>query len=198
MLAELQSQEGVDVNDLPHPDECNSETAILLRYNRLYEHRILRINYTTYDVRRDQDYVNAYSSHCNIMVLCQSSNPDVAPSYRYGRVIGTYHVNAKYNGRGRPEYHDPHRMELLWVRWYDEVGQSETGWAHKRLNRLRFAPIEDDDAFGFIDPADVIRACHIIPRFSLKRVHGTGLGQSPLARDGSDWKEYYINRSVAL
>lgn len=163
----------------------------------MYQHRILRVNYTTYDVRRDQDLVNGHSAHCNIMVLRQrteASHTDNVSSYRYGRVLGTYHVNVGYNGPGRPDYHELHKMEFLWVRWYDEVGQLETGWAHQRLGRLRFAPIEDGDAFGIVDPDDVLRGCHIIPRFQLNKVHAAGAGHSPLAKDASDWKEYYINR----
>ncbi|KAF7969066.1 hypothetical protein HWV62_28417 [Athelia sp. TMB] len=203
ILSELRSEEGADLHKLPDPHNYDAriKAVALLKHNRLYEHRTIRVNYTTYDVRRDQDYINGYSSHCNIIVLCPPADPsipDAPPTYRYGRVIGTFHANVTYNGPGRPYYHDPHRMEVLWVRWYDEVGQSGTGWAHQRLDRLRFAPIDDDDAFGFLDPADVLRACHIIPRFHLQKVHSSGVGHSPLARDSSDWKEYYVNRSVVL
>ena len=195
ILSKLRSQAGDTYDRLPLPDQCDADAVISFRYNRFYQHRIVRINYTTYDVRREQDLVNAHSAHCNVMVLCQSDN---AISYRYARVISTFHVNAGYNGPGGPHYLERHRVDVLWVRWYDEVGESGTGWAHKRLGRLRFAPIEDSDAFGFIDPADVLRGCHIIPCFRRQKVHVTGRGRSRLARDDSDWKEYYINRSVLL
>lgn len=176
---------------------------ILGKHNRIYEHRVLRVNYTTYDVRRDQDTVNAYSSHCNVMVLCQSScSGDITGgiSYRYGRVLGTYHTNVIYNGPGRVNYQS-HRMEFVWVRWYDEVAREEVGGVRstqRSLPRLRFAPLEDDDAFGIIDPLDILRGCHIVPRFSLGRVHADSDGRSLLARDAFDWKEYYVNRSVIV
>ena len=35
------------------------------------------------------------------------------------------------------------------------------GWKAKKLHQIGF--IEGNEAFGFIDPADVIRAVHLIP-----------------------------------
>lgn len=201
ILSISRDQEGVHVENLPDCDACDPDTTILFNKHQLYQHRVLRVNHTTYDLRREQDLINAHSTHCNIMTLCQSTNRSEeagSVSYRYGRVVGTYHVNAIYTGPGRSKYHQPHRVEFLLIRWYDEVGQAGTGWQHWRLNRLRFAPLEDDSAFGIIDPADVLRACHIIPRFNLDKVHVESRGHSPIARDNDDWKEYYVNRLVKL
>ncbi|KAF7975060.1 hypothetical protein HWV62_10563 [Athelia sp. TMB] len=199
VLTRLREKNDINIEKLPQIEQCDADRFISFDHNQLYQHRILRINYTTYDVRRDQDLVNGHSAHCNIMVLCQhstESNASDGSTYRYGRVLGTYHVNINYNGPGRPYYHEKHRMEILWIRWYEEVGELETGCTHKRLGRLRFPPIEDDDAFGFVDPADVLRGCHIIPRFRFGKVHKEGIGYSPLINDGLDWKQYYINRFV--
>lgn len=199
VLSRLREKKDIDIEKLPQIDQCDPDRFISFNKNHLYQHRILRVNYTTYDVRRDQDLVNGHSAHCNIMVLCQPSgepNADGGSSYRYGRVLGAYHVNVNYNGPARPYYHETHRMEIIWVRWYEEVGESESGWSHQRLGRLRFVPIEDDDAFGIVDPAEVLRGCHVIPRFRFGKVHREGVGRSPLAKDSSDWKQYYINRQV--
>lgn len=187
--------ESYNVSGLPEPEQCDADRVLVFKDNRMYLHRILRINYTSYDVRRLQDVINAHSTHCNIMVLCQpdTSDPLSSSHFRYGRVIGTYHVKVIYTGLGAPN-HNSHRMEFLWVRWYDEVGQAGTGWDHRRLNRLRFAPLDDDDAFGIIDPSDVLRGCHIIPRFSLGRTYLDTVGLSNLANDSSDWREYYVSR----
>ncbi|KAF7985614.1 hypothetical protein HWV62_3931 [Athelia sp. TMB] len=196
VLAKLHDKKDIDRQKLPQAEQCDGDSVISFNKNTMYQHRIMRVNYTTYDVRRDQDLVNGHSAHCNIMVLSQpteESNTNNVSSYRYARVLSTYHVNVGYNGPGRPDYHELHKMEFLWVRWYDEVGKPETGWAHQRLGRLRFAPVDDDDAFGIVNPDDVLRGCHIIPRFHLNKVHVEGTGHSPLAKDASDWKEYYVN-----
>ncbi|KAF6745698.1 hypothetical protein DFP72DRAFT_856106 [Ephemerocybe angulata] len=41
---------------------------------------------------------------------------------------------------------------------------------------------------------DVLRACHIVPHFQLGRRYADGVGKSLLARDGLDWKSYFIDR----
>jgi hypothetical protein len=51
-----------------------------------------------------------------------------------------------------------------------------------------------DDAFGFLDPADLIRGCHIIPLFSQGQVHSDRTAHSFYAQDGEDWRQYYVNR----
>ncbi|KJA12543.1 hypothetical protein HYPSUDRAFT_118832, partial [Hypholoma sublateritium FD-334 SS-4] len=48
---------------------------------RLYRHKVMRINYTTYDVRLGQDSVNA-RNHADIMVL---SRIDEDHPFEYGR-----------------------------------------------------------------------------------------------------------------
>ena len=39
----------------------------------------------------------------------------------------------------------------------------EPGWKAKRLLRLGFVPGNDETVFGFLDPAQVIRAVHFWP-----------------------------------
>ena len=45
----------------------------------IYRHKVLRINYTTYDMRRDQDSVNP-QTHPDVMLLADESNSDLHPS----------------------------------------------------------------------------------------------------------------------
>lgn len=197
ILQILRGQEGIDIESLPSLGTCDTDEVLILgKHNRIYQHRILRVNYTTYDVRRDQDMINAHSAHCNIMVLTHCDTTGVL-SYRYGRALGTYHAKVIYNGPGRIDYQQ-HRMEFIWVRWYDEVGREGIGPNQRSLPRLRFAPLDDDDALGIIDPSDILRGCHIVPRFSRGQVHIDNTGQSNLARDARDWKEYYVNRLVGM
>lgn len=64
------------------------------------------------------------------------------------------------------------------------------------MHRLKFHNMRDTDAFSFVDPCDILRGCHIIPRFLEGKMYGDGKGISSCAKDALDWKEYYINRSV--
>ncbi|KAH7916940.1 hypothetical protein BV22DRAFT_968511, partial [Leucogyrophana mollusca] len=153
---------------------------------------------TGYDVRRGQDVVNPRTDHCNIMVLSNAGNlPGEEPShpFSYARVLGIYHLNVIYTGPDTLDY-QPRRMEVLWVRWFEVVDEIPAGWEAHGLDTVRFAPMTEDDAFGFVDPADVVRGCHLVPAFARGRLHSDGIAMSSAARDANDWKYYYVNRYV--
>lgn len=157
---------------------------ILFKYNRMYTHNILRINYTTYDVRRAQDTINPKTSHCNALFLGEdhdSSGKTNTHMFAYGRIIGIHHVNVIYTGLGMLDY-SPRRVEFLWVRWFEQL-KPFGSWASHRVDRLRFLPITSDAAFSFVDPTDVVRSCHILPAFSQGVRYR--LEQSGLSLDGS-------------
>jgi hypothetical protein len=67
-------------------------------------------------------------------------------------------------------------------------------WDTCTLGHIRFRPLANEDAFGFLDPGVVLRACHIIPAFSRPQRNPGECGLSPLAGDKHDWPEYYVNR----
>ncbi|KAG6329626.1 hypothetical protein ID866_9463 [Astraeus odoratus] len=78
--------------------------------NRIYRHKVLRINYTTYDLRRAQDSLNPHT-HSDIMVLSQEDSEHPHP-YWYARIIGIFHVDVQYYG---PELvHTPRCIDFLW------------------------------------------------------------------------------------
>jgi hypothetical protein len=159
----------------------------------MYRHNIARFNYTTYDVRRAQDVINPRTSHCNVMVL-RAPNDVGHQDHRfiYGKVVGIYHVHVIYIGVGMVDY-TPLRMEFLWVRWYEPMDNLSV-WETSTLDRVRFPPMADKHSFDFLDPADVLRGCHIIPSFAKGRRHPEGSGMSACARDNDDWREYFVNR----
>ncbi|RDB27548.1 hypothetical protein Hypma_003878 [Hypsizygus marmoreus] len=188
----------------------------LLYFNKdtIYRHNILRINYTTYDVRRNQDSINPNTDHKDIMLLRDKvvststtshrtrTTTRKAPlhhQYRYGRVLGIYHVNIIYGGlvSGKVS-HKVHRMEFLWIRWFELVKDVpvDRGWSTGQLDQLRFSRINHEGAFGFVDPEQVLRACHVIPGFSSGKLHPDNIGLSKLAQDSKDWTLYYVNRFV--
>ena len=173
--------------DTPNPDQ------LLFKHDWMYEHNILRINYTTYDVRRKQDTINPTTPHRDIMVLAENDDASDHP-YLYARVIGIFHVNVVYTGGPVVDYR-PRKLEFLWVRWFEhDTNAPLSSWAHSRLDRLHFPPMAREDAFGFLDPADVIRGCHIIPAFAANKRYADGKGLSRCAMDCRDWRSYYVNR----
>ena len=122
------------------------------------------------------------------MLLASSES---AHPFLYARVLGIFHANVIYTGQGAKDYL-PRCVEFLWVRWF-EVVDVPAGWEHAALDSLRFVPMTQDDVYGFVDPTDVIRACHLIPVFSKGRIHPNGV-VSRSERDEADWKNYYVNR----
>lgn len=170
---------------------------VLFNSNKIYRHRLLRINYTTYDIRREFDTINPHTDHRDIMLLSElegSGHP-----FSYARVLGIFHANIIYTGPGTMDYRS-RRIDFLWVRWF-EVLQDRTmaiGWEQQILDAVRFMPMADEHAFGFVDPADVLRGCHIIPSFANGRLHPDGVAMSRCAGDAADWKRYYINRWVLV
>lgn len=166
---------------------------------RMYKHNLFRINFTAYDVRRRQDVINPRTPHCDILVLAAATADEdniFNHRYCYGRVIGIYHVNVVYTGSRALNYRS-HHIEFLWVRWFHPLTLPKT-WKSCELDRLAFMPVHCDGAFGFVDPTHVLRACHILPRFSCGMVHSDGIGISCCAKDGLDYLEYYVNRYVII
>jgi len=173
------------------PDRQEYE-RVIIRKDLMYKHKLAKFNYTTYDVRRAQDVINPGTSRCNVMVLNNTQdkeNPN-ADHFAYARVIGIFHVNAIFAGYNWID-NRLRRLEFLWVRWYQN--SSAFRWDSFKLEQVQFPPMADEDAFGFIDPRDVVRACHLVPRISIGQVHSDGIGLSKLARDYRDWRSYFIN-----
>ncbi|PPR01795.1 hypothetical protein CVT24_001691, partial [Panaeolus cyanescens] len=137
-----------------------------LSSDALYEHSVLRVNYTTYDLRRSQDSLNP-RTHNDILTLSRDDNP--SHPFSYARIIGAFHAEITYNGSRRQRIVRPARIDFLWVCWFELDQSYQGGWAAKRLHRVRFVPCANGNAFGFLDPDCVIRGTHLIPAFA----HGT-------------------------
>jgi hypothetical protein len=162
----------------------------------MYKHQLLRINYTTYDVRRSQDIINSNTGRRDIMLLSDDDQDESHP-FRYARVLGVYHVNVVYTGPGMLDY-QARRLDFLWVRWFQYSLSKSVEWADYKLDSIRFPPITWDSSFGFVDPKDVLRACHIIGSFTNGKVHSDTISISRLANDSQDWRSYRVNRWAAV
>ncbi|KAK1225782.1 hypothetical protein PQX77_011262 [Marasmius sp. AFHP31] len=173
----------------------------------VFAHKTIRFNFNTYDRQRDQDSINS-RLHPDVYTLSPDAvGNDSQHPYQYAQVVGTFHANVRLEpSLLTKKVPITKRVEFLWVRWYQIDTSYGSGFHAKRLYRLFFPPPEDANAFGFVDPADVIRGAHIIPAFH----HGpseTGMRLAPtsLARqlmslnssgkrelEEEDWKFYYV------
>lgn len=154
--------------------------------NRIYRHKAMRINYTTYDMRQAQDSINP-RNNSYIMVLAHEDNtPGTTPHpYWYAHVVGIFHVNVQHVNAASMTLSDSKDMQFLWVRWFGRDPDASTGFKSRRLHRVGFLDANEPGAFGFLDPREVIRVVHLILAFS----HGHTLDLLPASSIGRLLKE---------
>jgi hypothetical protein len=178
--------------------DSNTSTFVHFKDDRLYLHKLLRFHFTTYDVRRGTDIINAGTSRCHIVLLADDEDAvgtSLPHHFLYARVLGAFHVNVIYTGPGMHDY-NARRFDFLWVRWFELLDPASSGWEHCKLDSVCFPPMNRLDSFGFVNPKDVLRGCHILPAFSKGKRHTSGVGISRIAKDGGDYKHYYVGRYV--
>ncbi len=73
---------------------------ISIENDKIYSHQTLRINFTTYDVRRDQDVVNPSGDKRFVMVKSQADDAEHQSTedapftlFWFAEVLGIYHAN---------------------------------------------------------------------------------------------------------
>ena len=168
--------------------------------NKLYRHKTLRINYTTYDLRRQQDSINP-RTHSDVMLLShEDSDEEIdAHPYWYARVVGIFHVDIIHNGATSTSP-EQRRIDFLWVRWFGRDISFNAGWTAQRLHRVGFLNANSESgALGFLDPSVIIRGVHVIPAFAHGKMSDSDLLHPPqsVARvplgEEYDWRYYYIN-----
>lgn len=185
-LARLAGLQSTDAT-FPYTDYSSLE----FHKDRIYPHSRISFNYTTYDIRRAQDPVGTNTRKRDVMLLAADTGRS-EPSFAYARVIGIFHVKVRHHRL--IQSHE--RLDVLHVRWFRRDVNFESGWAAQRLDRLEFIPSDDPKAFGFLDPALVIRGSHLVQAFahgrtqSLLRSLGPSIAQE---RDG-DWRYFYAAR----
>ncbi|EIW52144.1 uncharacterized protein TRAVEDRAFT_24454 [Trametes versicolor FP-101664 SS1] len=178
------------------------QPRVLIVNNRIFWHQVLRVNYTTYDRRRTQDSVNP-RTHPDILLLAPSTETH---KFWYARVIKIFHVNIHPMQAGKGG--EPERLDVLFVRWFQLDNTAPGGFAKKRFHRLTFVPQDaaaqpaDTDAFGFVDPADVVRGVHLIPAFldgRTKDLLSPSLARGVVGRsdisgeEDTDFRFHYVN-----
>nr|GAT45436.1 predicted protein [Mycena chlorophos] len=165
---------------------------VVIEKGLLYTHALLRVNYTTYDLRREQDTLNLRNRRF-FMILSQ--DPSDPHPYWYGEIVGIFHVNVLLADVAGSQFQ---RIEFVLVRWLQRDVRYRSGFLHKRLPRVSYIPHHNQEAFGFLDPADILRGAHFIPAFHHGRTKEY-LPKSIVRRTSEgdeDWKYYYVNMVV--
>ncbi|KAI5115613.1 hypothetical protein M0805_009615 [Coniferiporia weirii] len=103
--------------------------TITIINNRMYEHKILQVNYTMYDMQCEYDSINLMSITLDMMVLSAENNAHMA--------VSLFWVEDHMSG--------DNVCQLDWISFIED-GFGTT-------------------PFGFVDPALVVRAVHLIPAF---------------------------------
>ena len=166
--------------------------SLVIVGNRLYRHKVLRVNYTTYDGRRRQDSLNP-RNHSDFMTLSHETDTNNLHPFWYGRIVGIFHVNVRYfqHGRYAPE---TRHIPFLYVRWFGRDTSFCSGFGHRRYPRIGFD--DPEYAFTFLDPDQIIRGVHLIPGFahgkSSDTLPGPSLARLPSDKN-EDWLYFYVN-----
>jgi len=167
--------------------------------NHIYRHKVLRINYTTYDVHCAQDSLNP-RTHTDVMVLSHEDKDEDPHPYWYTQIIGVFHAQVWHMGP-RSKSTDVQWMDFLWVWWFGHDLNYQAGWNAKRLYRLGFLHPEDSGgAFGFLDPNEVICRIHLIPTFAYGRTSDIltpSIARQP-HENNEDWVFYYVNMCMKV
>ena len=172
-------------------EDCN---RVCIISNKLFSVRTLHINYTTYDVCREQDTVNPHT-HPFVMVKSGETAKNAHPFW-YVQVLGVFHALVLDTGV-ESMVRSPQRVEFLWVRWLGIDPDHRSGFRHAHLPKMGFVPDDNPDAFGFLDPSHIIHGCHLIPAFadgkttSLMPYQGETLARTP--GEDEDWVYFYVN-----
>jgi hypothetical protein len=160
----------------------------------MFVRKTIRFNYTTYDVRRDQDSLSS-RTQSDLMVLSNSEDEEekLLHPYWFGRIISIFSVRVLIDDEDINAVNTVRTFDVLIVRWFGNSIDGDCGVHTGLMPRIGFLPAEDKNAFGFVNPDDVIRSVHLIPAM--------GWGQtdeymgSSIARtwEEKDWLYYYVN-----
>ena len=169
--------------------------------NKLFEVSTMTVNYTSYDIRRDYDLVNP-RSHPDIMVFSPDSETNDTSPFWYARVLKIFHA---YVWTSHPDVrdHSTHSMNILWVRWFGSEPGYNWGFGRARLPKIGFVEWNDPFAFTFLDPAHVVRGCHLIPAFAEGRTstllpEGKSAARVLVAEEADDWLNFYVSMCVNM
>ncbi|KAG9102751.1 hypothetical protein FRC06_001254 [Ceratobasidium sp. 370] len=85
---------------------------LYIHQDRIYSHHILHINFTSYDVLRQQDILNPSTPTRFIMRLLEPNEHSSSDHpFIYAKILGIYHAKVAYQGSS------PRRIDFLHIHW---------------------------------------------------------------------------------
>ncbi|KAK0186024.1 hypothetical protein F5146DRAFT_1143603 [Armillaria mellea] len=111
------------------PEQLNNLHII---NDHIFWHKVLCVNYTTYNIHQDQDSINP-QTHSNVIVLANNSDPNDTHPYWYAHIIGLFHADI----------------------WYNDPEGDFKDW---KVFHVDFAWGTNPEAFGFLNPNEIIQA----------------------------------------
>lgn len=194
LLAQLQ---GLSVYDKTTNFSYEELDHMIFQFNHIFPHATARFNYTSYDVCQEQDTINVNGPHHNILLQAHEdpSNNMEPHQYWYAQILGIFHAEVFYRNERKPQC-----MEFLWVHCFGHDPKWLGGSRSLRLDRIGYVPYGNGDeygpAFAFIDPQDVLCACHLVPAYSLGLTTDLLGWSSVRDRADGDWVNYYVMRCM--
>jgi hypothetical protein len=100
----------------PNTLDATNWQSVIFKHDHMYKHKVMHVNYTSYDVRRGVDLISTGTAGgCNdVMVLAPETIQLYGHPFWYAHVLGIYHVNVVYTGEGNTDFL-PRQLEFLWV-----------------------------------------------------------------------------------
>jgi len=111
----------------------NSTERIFIQNDTLYSHPILNINYTSYDLQREQDIIHLGYGREEIMVYTPTIGGD--EPWSYAHILAIYHVIVRTTSDPEPK-----RITVLWVRWMECATSGLDGPNSRNFTRVSFVP----------------------------------------------------------
>jgi hypothetical protein len=107
--------------------------------------------------------------HPDIMALSGEMRPQ--HPYWYAHMLSIYHMDVLLNIEGPIK---KHHIKVLYIRWLAPLIGHQSGMACAWLPKVAFVEDTDYDAFGFLDPTQVIWGAVIsqIPGLSYSQIYG--------------------------
>lgn len=146
----------LSVSHCDHTFSDEERNSVIIPNHTVYLVKTMQVHYTTYDMRREHDTINP-RMNADIMVFSGETSP--SHPYWYARVLGIYHMDTWFADSRTKKQH----LEVLYVRWLAPLISSGhwSGMQCARLPKVAFVEELDYDAFGFLDPGQVIRGAHL-------------------------------------
>ena len=177
--------------ELPDPTRTDISSVCILD-DGIFIHKVMRINYDTYNMRREQDSINP-DSHADIMMVAPEG---YGHPYYYARTLTIFHVYAAIlpDDNGTNEPNEWHQLFVCFVRWF-EVDFDNL--LPKRPIPLRWAT-KEEDPFGFVNPDEVLRGSHIVPALAHGRsneaLQGYSACRTDQDTDNMDYNRHIVNQ----